>query len=105
LVGDDVCFPRRRRTAAGTPQWLGGLRLTTHTSFLCGVQQGKGIRVGVGEREEVLEQREECGLTNGVVIDKVSAAVLQAPAMNFVGLAASRVGVRKGDGEEITGYL
>jgi hypothetical protein len=32
---------------------IGVVRSTTHTSFLCGIRQGKGIRVGAGERKEV----------------------------------------------------
>jgi hypothetical protein len=32
---------------------VGVVRSMTHTLFLCGIQQGKGIRVGAGEREEV----------------------------------------------------
>jgi hypothetical protein len=51
LIGGDVCFPRRRRTAAGVAQLGGVLRVITQASFHCEVKQKEGI-IGCAGMEE-----------------------------------------------------
>jgi hypothetical protein len=64
--------------------------------LLCDIRQGKGIRRGAGEREEVWEEEEGRGLTDGVVIDEGRRRKFQIPTRNFAAFTAARAEKQKG---------
>jgi hypothetical protein len=91
--------------AAGGSTSFGDLRPTPESLIHCKRIRAKGIKgcARAGERERA--RRGGAWLTVDGGFERTRSQIWRTPARNFAGLAASRAGGRKGDGEGVEGYL